>query len=79
MEDHTMAAKHTIFINDDRHQVESDTLTGSQLKSLDGVPAGNTLFLEVPGPDPDRKIDDAESVELKSGLKFYDLPPIVRG
>lgn len=74
-----MATKHTIFINDHRYQVEDDALTGAQLKALDGVPAGNTLFLEVPGTEPDRKIDDAESVELKSGMKLYDLPPIVRG
>lgn len=74
-----MPEKHTIFINDHRYQVEQDALTGAQLKALDAIPAGNSLFLEVPGPDPDRKIDDAETVELHSGMKFYDLPPIVRG
>jgi hypothetical protein len=74
-----MAEKHTIFIDDHRHQVDQDALSGAQLKALDAIPAGNSLFLEVPGPAPDRKIDDAETVELRSGMKFYDLPPIVRG
>lgn len=71
--------KHTILVNDNRYQVEVDELTGSEIKGLDSVPAANTLFLEVPGPEPDRKIDDSETVELKSGLRFYDLPPIQRG
>ena len=71
--------KYTIFINEHRYQVEEDALTGSQIKELDSIPPGNTLFLEVPGPEPDRKIEDAETVELRGGLKFYDLPPTVRG
>lgn len=74
-----MARQYTIFINDDRHQVEEDSLTGAQIKTLGAIPPANFLFLEVPGPDPDRKIDDAETIPLRSGLKFYDLPPITRG
>ncbi len=74
-----MPEKHTIFINDHRYQVEREAMTGAELKAIDSIPPGNSLFLDVPGPDPDRKIDDAESVELRSGMKFYDLPPIVRG
>ncbi len=71
--------KVTIFINDHRHQVDKDAMTGGELKALDDIPPGNTLFLEVPGPDPDRKIGDADEVALKSGMRFYDLPPIQRG
>jgi hypothetical protein len=71
--------KFTIFINDVRHQVEKSTMTGTELKQLGGVSAGNRLFLEEPGPKPDQPIGDAESVELKSGMKFYDLPPGVVG
>ena len=74
-----MTQKHTIFINDSRYQVEEDSLTGAGIKALGGIPPANTLFLEVPGPEPDRKVEDAEAVELRSGLKFYDLPPTVRG
>lgn len=71
--------RHNIFINDNRYTITEDSQTGAQLKGLDGIPAANTLFLEVPGPDPDKKIDDAETVTLKSGMRFYDLPPIGRG
>lgn len=71
--------RHTIFINDNRYQVEEDTLTGAEIKALDNIPPANTLFLEVPGPEPDRNIEDAENVELRSGMKFYDLPPTTRG
>lgn len=71
--------KVTIFINDHRYQVDKAALTGAELKTLDGIPSGNTLFLEVPGLDPDQKIGDADEVTLKSGMRFYDLPPIQRG
>lgn len=74
-----MPRKHTIFINDTRHQVEEDALTGAAIKALGGIPPANALFLEVPGPEPDRNIEDAENVELRSGMKFYDLPPTTRG
>ena len=71
--------KYTIFVNDNQYKVSEDTLTGAQIKALDDVPPANTLFLEVPGLDPDKKIDDAEEISLRSGLRFYDLPPIQRG
>lgn len=73
------SGRHTIFVNDNSYQVDEDAMTGAQIKALDDVPAGNSLFLEVPGPDPDRKIDDSETIELRSGMKFYDLPPTIRG
>lgn len=69
----------TIFVNDNRYQVEQASMTGSEIKALDSIPSGNSLFLEVPGPDPDRKIEDTEAVDLRSGMRFYDLPPIQRG
>ncbi len=74
-----MAKKHTIFINDNQYQVEEDSLAGAAIKTLGGIPPANALFLEVPGPEPDGKIEDAETVELRSGMKFYDLPPTTRG
>ena len=68
-----------IFINDERHFAPSPTMTGAELKRLGSVPPQNNLFLEQPGPDPDRLITDDEVVELLSGFKFYDLPPAIRG
>jgi hypothetical protein len=71
--------KFTIFINDEQYQVEQSTITGAELKRLGGVNPGNRLFLEQPGQKPDDPIADGQTVELKPGMKFYDLPPGVVG
>lgn len=71
--------KFTIFINDVRYELDQPTVTGAELKLIGGVAAGNRLFLEGPGPKPDQPIGDGDTVQLKSGMKFYDLPPGVVG
>lgn len=53
--------------------VTEEDLTGARLKQIGGVPEDYQLFLEVPGPRPDRGIRDDELVELKSGMKFYGV------
>ncbi len=62
-----------ISIDGKHYRVDEPAKTGAALKELGGVPADYQLFLEVPGPDPDRGIRDEESVELKSGMKFYGV------
>ncbi len=80
MEKESSATKHyTIFINDLQFHVDRDSMTGIELKVLGGVNPANRLFLEGHGSHPDRPIGDGETVELKSGDKFYDLPPGVVG
>lgn len=70
------AATHiVIFINDQRFQAPARVMTGAEIKRLGGVPAGNRLYREEPGAHPDTPIPDDTTVELKSGQKFYDLPP----
>lgn len=67
---------HNIFINDEKYKVEKDVMTGAELKQLGNIPTGNKLFLEVPGPGkPDKVIGDNQEIEIKSGMRFYDLPP----
>ena len=63
-----------IRINGTHYVVEGKLLTGIQLCALAGIPAGNQLFLEVPGEDNDRPIAPDETVELHSGMQFYDVP-----
>ena len=63
-----------IFIDDVRYKVNERTLTGAQLANLGGVPEGNQVFLDVPGPGDDRPVGREEPVELKSGMRFYDVP-----
>jgi len=78
-EDKEGPKKFTIFINDVQFQLHQPTVTGAELKHLGDILPGNRLFLEEPGPRPDQPIGDAEVVHLKSGMKFYDLPPGVVG
>ena len=63
-----------IFINDVKHSVEAKPLTGAQIATLGGIPAGNQIFLEVPGPGDDEQIAPDKSIEPKSGMRFYDVP-----
>jgi hypothetical protein len=63
-----------IQINNLHFKVSEPTLTGRGLATLGGIGEGNQLFLEVPGPEDDRQIGADEVVQLKSGMKFYDVP-----
>ncbi len=66
-----------IEINKKRYHVEKSVMTGAELKSLGGIAQEDELWLEEPGKNEDKKIGDNESVELKSGMKFFSLPPNV--
>jgi hypothetical protein len=63
-----------IFVNDEPFFAPESSMTGAQILALAGVPEGNQLFLEVPGPGDDRPIGPEEPVTLHSGMKFYDVP-----
>lgn len=63
-----------IVINTTHYRAPQPVMTGAELAALAGVPAGNQLFLEVPGPGDDRPIRPDEPVELRSGMRFYDVP-----
>ena len=69
----------TIHINDKPYHVDRSEMTGAEIKTLGGIPPQNRLFREVPGPGDDIAIADGDTVELKSGEKFYDLPVGVHG
>jgi len=70
----THARTINIFINDTSYKVTERIMTGAQIATLAGVPEGNQIFLEIPGPGEDRPIGRDEPVELKSGMRFYDVP-----
>lgn len=63
-----------IFVNDVHFKVTEPVMTGAQIAQLGGVPEGNQIFLEVPGPGEDRPVGHDEPIELKSGMRFYDVP-----
>lgn len=57
------------------YTVEQDNLTGAQLRGLVTPPIGpeRDLFEVVPG-GTDRKIEDAETVRMRNGLRFFTAP-----
>ena len=57
------------------YTVEQDSLTGAQLRSLVAPPVGpeRDLFEVVPG-GTDRKIEDADIVRMRNGLRFFTAP-----
>jgi len=75
--DGTGAHKERFQIQIDRvhYTVEQDTLTGAQLRSLVEPPIGpeRDLFEVVPG-GTDRKIEEADVVRMRNGLRFFTAP-----
>lgn len=63
-----------IFVNDQPYFAPTDTMTGNEILALAGLPAGNQVFLEVPGPGDDIPIPADEGFELRPGMKLYDVP-----
>jgi hypothetical protein len=63
-----------IFVNEQPFFAPNPSMTGAEILALAGLPEGNQLFLEVPGPGDDRPIRPDEPVHLHSGMKFYDVP-----
>ena len=56
-------------------KVTSEVMTGEQLRQLPTPPIGadRDLFKVVPGGS-DLKIENADRVEIKSGLRFFTAP-----
>lgn len=69
----------TILVNEKPYHVAKQTMTGAEIKTLASIPPDNRLFREIPGPGDDVFIPDSESVALKRGDHFYDLPRGVHG
>jgi hypothetical protein len=69
----------SILVNQQQHFAPQAVMTGSELKTLAGIPAGNRLYLEAPGNQPDVPVADHVQIELKPGQHFYDLPPGIVG
>lgn len=68
------ARKIKIFINDEHYEAPQPVMAGRELLALAGLPETNQLFLEVPGPKDDQPVRPDEPIELRPGMKFYDVP-----
>jgi len=64
-----------IYINQHRHEVETDQATGTQIKALAAITETNLLFREGHGPGDDEQIQDQTLVHLHDGDHLYDMPP----
>jgi hypothetical protein len=57
------------------YTVTEDHLTGAQLRNVPPTPIGSDRDLfEVVLGGPDRKIADAEIVEIRKGMRFFTAP-----
>jgi hypothetical protein len=70
--------KHPIFIDKQKFEVESATLTGEQLRSLPSPPIGDDrdLYQEVPGGE-DELIESGQVVKIKNGMHFFTVPKTI--
>jgi hypothetical protein len=76
--------KITILINNRPYEAPKPAMTGREIKELGGGPMDYWLILTVKSPDPvaggdDKQIQDAEVVELKSGMRFRIVNPATFG
>lgn len=64
-----------IQIDREHFTVEQRTMTGAQLRALPTPPIGpdRDLFEVVPG-GTDRKIESADIVNLRNGMRFFTAP-----
>jgi len=72
--------KITILINQKPYHVETDSLTGAEIKGLADGPSDYLVVLVVKDPDPvaggdDKIIGDNQVVQLKSGMRFRIVNP----
>lgn len=67
-----------IQIDREHFQVEESQLSGAQLRQLPTPPIGTDrdLFEVVPG-HADRKIEDSDIVQMRSGLRFFTAPSMI--
>lgn len=84
LEVNIMAKKITILINQTPHEAPNSSMTGSEIKELGGGPQDYWLILVVKDPDEvaggdDKQIQDEESVDLKSGMRFRIVNPATFG
>ncbi|MBA2255464.1 MAG: multiubiquitin domain-containing protein [Chloroflexi bacterium] len=67
-----MKRRITVLIQD-RYTVETDVVTGAQIKELASIPPGFSLHRRVQGGN--EPIRDDQSVEVHDGDHFFARPP----
>ena len=68
-----------IFVDGERFETDQPSLNGAQIKALAQKDSTYQLFEELHGSGQDKLIRDTDVVQIKSGLKFYTVPPATFG
>jgi hypothetical protein len=63
-----------IFINNEPYFAPDPVMIGAEILTLASLPDTNQLFLEVAGPADDLPIGPEQPVNIRPGMKFYDVP-----
>lgn len=68
-----------IFIDRKPFKASKSPMTGAELRTLPEPDIGNDrdLWLDIPGPGDDDRIELSESVRLKPGMHFYTAPSTI--
>lgn len=71
--------KVTIHIDKEVFHVEQESMTGAEMRQLPKPPIGpeRDLFLVVPGPADDIRVEDNQEIELKDGMHFFTAPSTI--
>lgn len=79
MNEHKPTLNH-FFVDKVKYETQLTALKGLEIKTMASVAANYQLFLEEPGPGPDRVISDGEDVNVQNPPKhFYAVPPATFG
>jgi Multiubiquitin len=65
-----------IHIDHKQYKTTKTHLTGTELRALaePQISGDYDLWMDVPGPSDDQKIEDGQTVELRNGMHFYSVP-----
>lgn len=78
-------AKYFYFVGETKYETDQETITGAQIKArIADLESGTGLSLEGHGNDPDRMINDTDTLSLDIGhghgpLHFTLVPPATFG
>lgn len=66
-----------LFVDNDRYEWESDTITGAQLRVLASLPEDVEIFHKVPGhPDEEVKNDTVVDLTQQKGPNRFSTQPV---
>lgn len=69
----------SFFVDNQKYETAKSSVTGAEIKAMiPGFDPSYSLFLESPGNEPDKLVQNSTSVSLdtdKGPCRFYTVPP----